>query len=230
MATYKIGNKVNGIIRSFSTGKLGKMNMTYDNQPYTILRDISATVNFAANDKDNNVAHKTFVQYNADTIDQIRLSNVPLTEKVLDLIYKDNPDKLYSKQETYQSDEEGNIYLNTLGDIYQVFIYNDEGNLESAYGTYSENILHVEKAESIYSIYYSYLGEKSYYLDKPDNFYITLDLEILGNEDDNTQDMCLHIEKAAIKVDKNMYFNNVANSIDLTITVIYTGLNYLTIK
>ena len=229
MAIYKIGNKVNGIIRSCSAGKLGKMDMTYNNQPYTILRDISATINFASIDKDSSVANKNFLQYNTDTISTIRLSNVPLTEKILDLIYKDNEEKLYSKQETYQSDEEGNIYLNTLGDIYQVFIYNDEGNLESAYGTYSENILHVEKAESIYSIYYSYLGE-SYYLDKPDNFYITLDLEILGNEDDNTQDMCLHIEKAAIKVDKNMYFNNVANSIDLTITVIYTGLNYLTIK
>ena len=230
MATYKIGNKVNGIIRSFHSGKLGKMDMTYDNQPYTIIRDISATVNFAGVDRDSSVANKNFLQYNTDTIKEVRLSNVPLTEKILDLIYKDNEDKLYSKQETYQSDEEGNIYLNTIGEIYQVFIYNDEGQLEKAYGTYNDTVLHVEKEEAVYSIYYSYLGEKSYYLDKPDNFYIKLDLEILGNEDDNTQDMCLHIEKAAIKVDKNMYFNNNANSIDLTITVIYTGLNYLTIK
>lgn len=230
MATYKIGNKVNGIIRACTAGKLGKMDMVYDNQPYTILRDISATVNFAANNKDSSVAHKTFLQYNADTIDQIRLSNVPLTDKVLDLIYKDNPDKLYSKQEIYQSDDEGNIYLNTTGDIYQVFIYNDEGNLESAYGTYSEHILHVEKTESTYSIYYSYIGEKSYNLNKPDNFYITLDLDIIGNEDDNTQDMCLHIEKAAIQVDKSMYFNNNANTIDLIVIVIHTGLDYLTIK
>ena len=230
MATYKIGNKVNGIIRSFGSGTLGKMNMIYDNQPYTILRDVSATVIFAGVNKDSSVANKNFLQYNTDTVSEIRLSNVPLTEKILDLIYQDNEDKLYSKQENYQSDEEGNIYLNITDEIYQVFIYDDEGKLESAYGTFSDTVLHVNKVESDYSIYYSYLGEKSYYLDKPDNFYIKLDLEILGNEDDDTQDMCLHIEKAAIKVDKNMYFNNYSNAIDLTIIVIYTGKNYLTIK
>ena len=230
MATYKIGNKVNGIIRSYCTGKLGKMNMIYNNQPYTILWDISATINFASIDKDSSSANKNLLQYNTDTISTIRLSNVPLTEKILDLIYKDNEEKLYSKQENYESDESGNIYLNITDEIYQVFIYDDEGKLENAYGTVSDATLHVTKPESSYSIYYSYLGDKSYYLDKPDNFYIKLDLEILGNEDDNTQDMCLHIDKAAIKVDKNMYFNGYSNSIDLTIIVIYTGKNYLTIK
>lgn len=230
MATYKLGNKVNGIIRSYHAGKLGKMDMEYDNQPYTILRGISATLNFSSNDKDSTVAEKNVLQYNADTVKEVRLSNVPLTEKILDLIYKDNEEKLYSKQENYISDEEGNIYLNTTDEIYQVFVYDDEGNLEAAYGTFSDSILHVQKTEATYSIYYSYLGETSYLLDKPDNQYIKLDLEILGNEDDNTQDMCLHIDKAAIKVDKSMYFNNNANSIDLTIIVIYTGHNYLTIK
>ena len=230
MATYKIGNKVNGIIRSYSAGKLGKMDMEYDNQPYTILRDISATVNFAATNKDSSVANKNFLQYNTDTISEIRLSNVPLTEKILDLIYKDNETRLYSKQENYESDELGNIYLNITDEIYQVFVYDEDGTLEQAYGSFSSTVLHVNNVESSYSIYYSYLGEKSYFLDKPDNFYIKLDLEILGNEDDNTQDMCLHIDKAAIKVDKNMYFSGYSNSIDLTIIVIYTGLNYLTIK
>lgn len=230
MATYKIGNKITGIIRSYCAGKLGKMDMQYDNQPYTILRDISATLNFAADTRDATVGRHNIWEFNADTVKEIRLNNVPLTEKILDLIYQDNPTKLFSKQEDYESDEDGIIYLNTSDAIYQVFVYDDEGNLESAYGELSDSELHVNKINSVYSIYYSYLCEKSYLLDKPDNFYIKLDLDILGNEDDNTQDMCLHIEKASVKVDKSMYFNNNANSIDLTITVIKTGLNYITLK
>ena len=230
MATYKIGNKITGIIRSFCAGKLGSMDMTYDNQPYTIIRDISATLTFSNDTKDETVGRKNLLQYNADEVKEVRLNNVPLTEKILDLIYKSNPEKLFSKQEDYESDENGIIYLNTDDTIYQVFVYDNEGKLEQAFGEYQTQELQVAKPESIYSIYYSYIGEKSYFLDKPDNFYIKLDLDIIGNEDDNTQDMCLHIDKASIKVDKSMYFNNNSNSIDLTCTVIHTGLNYITLK
>lgn len=230
MATYKIGNKITGIIRSFCAGKLGNMDMIYDNQPYTIIRDISATLTFSNDTKDETVGRKNLLQYNADEVKEIRLNNVPLTEKILSLIYKDNPDKLFSKQEDYESDENGIIYLNTDGTIYQVFIYDNKGNLEQAFGEYQEQELHVNKTDSVYSVYYSYLGEKSYFLDKPDNFYIKIDLDIIGNEDDNTQTMCLHIEKASVRVDKSMYFNNNSNSIDLTCTVIHTGLNYITLK
>ena len=106
MSTYKIGNKVNGIIRSYAVGKLGAMDMVYDNQPYTILRDISATVTFSSKDRDLTDAHKDLLHYGADTVKEVRLSNVPLTEKVLDLIYQSNDEKLYSKQENYMSDEE----------------------------------------------------------------------------------------------------------------------------
>mgnify|MGYP003307118141 CR=1 FL=1 len=155
MATYKIGNKITGIIRSYCTGKLGKMDMQYDNQPYTILRDISATLNFAADTRDATVGRHNIWEFNADTVKEIRLNNVPLTEKILDLIYQDNPTKLFSKQEDYESDEDGIIYLNTSDAIYQVFVYDDEGNLESAYGELSDSELHVNKINSIYSIYYS---------------------------------------------------------------------------
>jgi len=230
MATYKIGNKITGIIRSYCAGKLGNAEMQYDNQPYTILRDISATVNFSNDTKDNTTGRKNLLEYNADTIKEVRLNNVLLTEKILNLIYKTNNDKLFSTQEIYESDEKGVIYLNTPETIYQVFIYDDEGNLEDAMGSYQGDTITVLKSESPYSIYYSYIGEKSFLLDKPDNYYIKLDLNIIGNEDNNTQDMCLHIEKGSVKIDKSMYFNNNSNAIDLTIVVIHTGLDYITLK
>ena len=40
MKTYKIGNKVKCIIRSYSSGYIGETRMEYDNQPYTVLQDI----------------------------------------------------------------------------------------------------------------------------------------------------------------------------------------------
>lgn len=230
MATYKIGNKITGIIRSYYAGTLGKMEMVYDNQPYTILRDISATATFSEQTVSERVGVNNVLGYNIDSLKEIKLNNVLLTGKILDLIYQENEDKLFSKQENYTSDENGIIYLNTTDTIYQVFVYDSDGNLEQAYGTYEDTTITVNNTESDYSIYYSYIGEESYLLDKPENQYIKLDLIIVGNEDDSTQDMCLHVDKAIIRVDKNIYFNNTTNTVDLTIVVISTGLDYLTIK
>ena len=53
----------------------------------------------------------------------------------------------------------------------------------------------------------------------------------IGNEDDGTRDMSIHIEKCILKTNKNMYFTtNNSNAIDLRATVIYTGKDYITLK
>lgn len=233
MATYKIGNKVTGIIRSFCSGKLGNMIMQYDNQPYTLLKDIDVSLTFAEQDKTHTQGNKNLLEYNFDTLQSVSINNVKLTDRILSLIYKENKDgPLFSKREEYTSDSEGKIYLNLPADaIYQVFIYDDEGNLESAFGEYTESVLNVNKNDTDYSIYYSYEGEKSFFLEKPENFYVTIDFEALGNKDDGTQDMCIHIAKCVLKVNKNMYFtSNNSNAIDLTAQVIYTGDDYITLK
>lgn len=233
MATYKIGNKVTGIIRSFCAGKLGDINMQYDNQPYTLLKDIDVSLTFSEQDKSNTQGNKNLLEYNFDSLQSVSINNVKLTDRVLSLIYKENKEgPLFSKREEYTSDDEGKIYLNLPADaIYQVFIYDDEGALEAAFGEYTESILTVEKINTDYSIYYSYEGEKSFFLEKPENFYVTIDFEALGNKDDGTQDMCIHIAKCVLKVNKNMYFtSNNSNAIDLTAQVIYTGDDYITLK
>lgn len=232
MATYKIGNQVIGIIRSCSAGKLGAMSMQFSNQPYTILKDISVTLTFDADNKSSEVSDKTILGFNHDTLNEIRLSNVPLNDKILELIYQENVDEpLYSKRELCDSDNEGHIYLSTNGEIYQVFIYDEEGNLEAAYGTYNGDYLTVNKPNSSYSIYYSFLGTKSFLFDKTPNIYVSLDLITIGNEDDGTQDMMVHINKCLIRADKALYFNRGgANTIDLTAQVIHTNKDYITIK
>lgn len=233
MATYKIGNKVTGIIRSFCAGKLGDINMQYDNQPYTLLKDIDVSLTFSEQDKSNTQGNKNLLEHNFDSLQFVSINNVKLTDRVLFLIYKENKEgPLFSKREEYTSDDEGKIYLNLPADaIYQVFIYDDEGTLEAAFGEYTESTLTVEKVNTDYSIYYSYEGEKSFFLEKPENFYVTIDFEALGNKDDGTQDMCIHIAKCVLKVNKNMYFtSNNSNAIDLTAQVIYTGDDYITLK
>lgn len=229
--TYKLGNKVKGIIRSFSPCTIGDIELRYGNQPYTFIKDVEASLTFAEKERNAKRDDKVFLGYDHDTLKEVRLNNVLLTDRIFKLVYNSGENKLVSKQEYYTSDGNRQIYLNTPQEIYQIFIYDDEGNLEKAFGTYTGNILEVEKENTEYSVYYSYLGEKSYCLDKPANFYVTLDLEVTGNEDDQTQDMSIHIEKCVLKVNKNMYFNKSnSNAIDLIGTVIYTGKDYIALK
>ena len=229
MKTYKIGNKVNAIIRAYIAGNFA-VEMEYDNQPYTIIKGASVDLVFKSKDSMAKLQDKQLLTFNHDQLSQVNIKDVELNDKILDLIYKENKDApLCTKAENYSSS--GNtIYLNTTGTIYQVFIYNDEGELESAYGTYNDSTIQVEKENSSYLIVYSYKGEKSFFLSKPENFYCTVDLEIIGNVDDETSNMFVHIEKCGIKVDHNMYFNQSANAVDLSLIVLDTGSDYITVE
>ena len=85
MKTYKLGNKTKCIIRSFSAGRIGEQEMQYDNQPYTVLKDVEASLTFT----DKNISSKsTFVDlsYNIDNLQEINISNVELNDKILNLI------------------------------------------------------------------------------------------------------------------------------------------------
>ena len=117
--------------------------------------------------------------------------------------------------------------------IYQVFIYDVDGNLEQAYGTWDANEpLVLNKANSDYLIAYSYEKEFALSLTKNKNFYLTLDLEIIGNQDDATQHMWIHIDKCGLEIDNRLYFNQRSNAVDLTFKVIADkdAENYITLK
>ena len=229
MKTYKIGNKVNAIIRAYNAGNFA-VEMEYDNQPYTIIKGVSVDLIFKSKNSLAKVQDKQLLTFNHDQLSQVNIKDVELNEKILDLIYKKNEaEPLCTKAENYTSS--GNtIYLNTEGTIYQVFVYNDEGDLEVAYGSYSDSTITVEKENSSYLIVYSYRGNKSFFLSKPENFYCTVDLEIIGNIDDETSNMFIHIDKCGIQVDHSMYFNQSANAVDLLLIVIDTGNDYITVE
>lgn len=233
MEAYKIGNKVNGIIRSYCAGFLGNTEMQYANQPYTVLKGVSAEISFKNVNREAQHLQQRDLHFNHQVIDTITISDVELTDKILNLIFSKSETKLAHVIENYMTNDNGEVFLNIMDPIYQVFIYDVDGNLEQAYGTWDANeALVLNKANSDYLIAYSYEKEFALSLTKNKNFYLTLDLEIVGNQDDSTQHMWIHIDKCGLEIDNRLYFNQRSNAVDLTFKVIAdkNADNYITLK
>lgn len=229
---YKIGNKANGIIRSYCAGKVGNFTAEYGNQPLCRFKDTQVSIHFRSMTKESQ-GHMGVkeLSYNRNQVDSISISGIPLTTRILDLIFEQNQFGLCSLDKDYMSDENSKIYLDLPKDtIYQVFIFDDEGKLEAAYGEYSDIELTVNKPNSPYLIFYSYESNKSYIFNKPANSYVKLDLEFVGNGDDDTIPMFMHFDKCSISSNDYLSLNNSANTIDLTFTVINTQEDYISIQ
>ena len=228
MKTYKLGNKTKCIIRSFSAGRIGEQEMQYDNQPYTVLKDVEASLTFV----DKNISSKTtFVDlsYNIDSLQEINISNVELNDKILNLIFSKNEDKLCSTMINCVA-ENNKIYITSPTDeIYQVFIYDVDGNLEQAYGVLNNMEVAVQRNED-YLVFFTYVGEKSFKINRSESLYLTLDLILEGNADDEINTSFIHINKCALKVNKNMYFNRSLNAVDLKFVVIDDNESYITLE
>lgn len=228
MKTYKLGNKTKCIIRSFSAGRIGEQEMQYDNQPYTVLKDVEASLTFV----DKNISSKsTFVDlsYNIDSLQEINISNVELNDKILNLIFSKNEDKLCSTMINCVA-ENNKIYITSPTDeIYQVFIYDVDGNLEQAYGILNNMEVEVKRNED-YLVFFTYVGEKSFKINRSESLYLTLDLILEGNADDEINTSFIHINKCALKVNKNMYFNRSLNAVDLKFVIIDDNESYITLE
>ena len=228
MKTYKLGNKTKCIIRSFSAGRIGEQEIKYDNQPYTVLKDVEASLTFV----DKNISSKsTFVDlsYNIDSLQEINISNVELNDKILNLIFSKNEDKLCSTMINCVA-ENNKIYITSPTDeIYQVFIYDVDGNLEQAYGVLNNMEVEVNRNED-YLVFFTYAGEKSFKINRSESLYLTLDLILEGNADDEINTSFIHINKCALKVNKNMYFNRSLNAVDLKFIVIDDNESYITLE
>lgn len=228
MKTYKLGNKTKCIIRSFSAGRIGEQEMQYDNQPYTVLKDVEASLTFV----DKNISSKsTFVDlsYNIDSLQEINISNVELNDKILNLIFSKNEDKLCSTMINCVA-ENNKIYITSPTDeIYQVFIYDVDGNLEHAYGVLNNMEVEVKRNED-YLVFFTYVGEKSFKINRSESLYLTLDLILEGNADDEINTSFIHINKCALKVNKNMYFNRSLNAVDLKFVIIDDNESYITLE
>lgn len=240
MNVYKLGNKVKCIVRSFSAGKIGDIVMKYDNQPYTVLSDVEAQLNFRGRNKNASVFQNE-LNYNIDYADSLKISNVKLTDRILNLIFSHFDYSLCHISENYNA-EKGQFYLNfppSIQEVYQLFVYNDQGELVKAEGSWDQNKIIIEedrnKEQSNYMVFYSYPG-KGYGLNKENNLYVTLDLEIEGNKEDfqdqldSTTTYWLHFDKCAIEANKDLYFRGNINTIDLTFKILHSDEDYITLQ
>lgn len=227
MKSYQLGNNMKCTIRSYNAGKIGTKNMSYGNQPYTVIPSIEGRLTFESINAQG-TSKFTDLVYNTSSISTVTLSEVPITDKILNLIFPKSEALLCNESKNYISDDENKIYLTFPSEkIYQVFIYDDEGNLEAAYGELSNNVIEVLKDESEYLIFYSYLGNKGYSLDDVNNFYLTLDLELIGNIEEETTSAWIHIDKCGLQPVKDLDFSRNLNSVDLTFQVIKTNNDYI---
>lgn len=188
METYKLGNKVKAILRAHTPGQIGGIEIQYPMQPYTILDAVDAQVIF----KDNNSSARsiqTLVNYNIDFVDSVNLNNVKLTDKIVNLIFSVDNAPLKTISKNYNSNSEGLIYLPSKTPLYQVFVYNDEGELEAAYDSLDVNSIQVSKPLSGYLLVYLQDAEKGFSLNRMNNITLALDLEVIGNENNSTNTM-----------------------------------------
>lgn len=230
METYKIGNKIKCLIRAYKAGTIGDKIALYDGEPYTIIQDVTASISF--NNKTDNVTiqQQRELFYNADDINECTISNIPLTEKIIALIFKKNSDVYRSVSDNYVSDDNGLIYLNADSTVYTVYVYDEDGSLEAAHDEITDGTITVNNANSSYLIVYYEKAEYGYSLYRDNNLYVTLDLQAEGNTDDETTDMYIHLDKCGFRINKNLYFNQNSNAIDLVFNVLSTKDNYIIVK
>lgn len=228
MKTYKLGNKINCIIRSCCPGHIGSQEMSYSYQPYTILKNVEASLTFAENTRKAKSVF-TDLHFSQDILQEINISNVEINDKILNLIFLKNEDKLCSTFENCYA-EDNKIYISApTEEIYDVFIYNTNGELEKVFETLNSLEVEVDKNED-YLVFYSYAGGKTYDLKNIPSQYLSLDLIIEGNADDELNTSYIHVDKCALQVNKNMHFNRTLNAVDLKFTVISSGENYINLE
>lgn len=228
MKIYKIGNKATCIIRFYrSPAEENRYQMSEIQQPYTIIHTSNADLNFEDKNKSTASDFNQLV-YNNSKLASVNFSDVALNDRIIKLIFdEDDEEKFFSVAENYTADEDGYIYLNSPSDyVYNIFIYDDNQTLISSIEGQSNKTIGGLMPEQDYLICYQYLSNIGYNLNKPENRYFTLDIIIDGKvESDNyslNQNQCynIHIEKCALRINKNMYFNGVTNAVDLEFIVI----------
>lgn len=228
MKTYQIGNKVTCIVRAFCPTTIGEVQMQYDNEPYTILKDVSVSITFTDSEENAYSAHKNRqLNFTTGSLNQVRISNVQLNNKTLGMLFNKQELGLKSHFESVIADEDGHVFLSTQEEvIYQVFIYDSTETMIQAYGNINPSAIELTPDES-YLIVYQTLGNDILGLNIPNNTYYTLDFICEGNTDETTAPTYIHIQKAGLRSEKSLYFNRNLNAVDLTFNVIATKEDYL---
>lgn len=245
METYKFGNKVKCIIRFHNCSQtIGGITPQFDDQPYTVLNDISAEVSFKQNTTNSTNKEKGYLlSTDVSEISEIKLKNCLLTDKMIALIFGEEESQNFISQCQVTSDN-GWLYLPTTKRILRAFVYNSAGEFIAAYGANStvpkvaripqgglfglcrDNChfpgrIHQFNDGEDYKVFFEFEGDFTFSLDSYYTPVMSFDLISEGNLENSTKSFCLHIAKAAISPDKTFRFSDEeSNTIDLTLKVI----------
>ena len=237
MSEVMLGNKINCIIRAY-TGTIGTYTMQYKYQPYTFLRDVEVTFSFSQDAKTFITGKSTQeISWNNSDLTSIRISNVPLTSRIINLIYKPIDQKvvapLISHSEVLTSEKDGKLYLDGEKK-YQVFLIDDADQCEKSYGELNTDFIQVKKPSSDYLLVYYKLinnSDSTFSFNSGNNTYVTLDFDWISNNQNNQSAKGhIHIERAAVKINNSISFNRFNNKVDLTFDVIEDEHNYISFE
>ena len=188
MKTYQIGNKVTCIIRSYCPSIIGQVQTQYNNEPYTILSDVNVSLSFTEVEKNATGGNKLRqLHYNDSGLNQVRISNIHLTNKILNMLFESYDQGTKSHFESVIA-QDNKLYLSTQEDtIYQVFVYDENETMIKAVGTLdlicegntdeetAPTYIHIQKA--------GLRADKSLYFSKTINA-VDLTFNVIETEDD----------------------------------------------
>lgn len=225
MNTYKIGNTVTAIIRTYASTEIAGETLQYDNQPYTIIKGAEAQISFDTISTTTNSRFAVFT-HSAQQPKEVKIFDAHLTERMMNLLFGKMEPQFISKVENGQV-VDGRLYINAAAEtIYQLFVYDTKQKLVYAAGTH-ETATPIELEDGNYLVCYQYIGSKAFDLATRENRYYTLDLVTQGNADDHTMNATIHIEKCGLEVDKNLMFDQSSGSANLKFVVLDTGKDYI---
>lgn len=233
MADYKLGNRIDCVVRAYNATPIGIYPITYNNQPYTIIHGEKGMINFKEKSADM-VGRDRDGGYSTEKIDSFTIYNITLTNKILNLIYSKKEGFSITYNEKVLSDENKKIFLNKATDkekklVFVYYIDGVEAVLESAFSTLDGDEIEVEYENAWYEVVYEAITDNIFSLDRRNNIYVSLDIASISNTDDETSTTWIHIDKAVVKVVKSLYFNGNSNAVDLTFSVVNddTTINYI---
>lgn len=238
--TYKLGNKITCIVSS---------DFLYETKQYpvTILPDVSASLTFNDYTTALNARHAV-LDYHESTIEEVTLFDVPITNKIISMAFKNKEDlKAVSVVHTSVCEVNASKTLlltvpQDIKNLFNIYVYEKESTdliyVEEYHKNYdvSKNPIILPNAivGKEYLVVYHTMTQDFYPLTSTTDGYWTLDLILTGNQDDNTQDSIIHIDKCSLNPINTLRFNNVINTVDLTFTVIndkynadFKGRNYI---
>lgn len=235
--TYKLGNKITCII---SSDVLSTTDFFAKQQPYTIVSNIEATLNFNDYVTDLAARHEV-LNYHESILESITLSNVPITNKIVDYAFrqhmanKEGEKVFITKMAQCAVSNTNEVLLtlpSTVTDLYYVFVYDALDTSKLLYHAdhiqnynLNTNPIRLTTKVSDVLVIYRQVTDAFYPLCSTTDGYVSLDLLLVGNENEATNASTIHINKCVLQPINALSFNATLNTVDLTFTVINDKYN-----